>query len=152
MVPLHSDGLATTVATQVTKPQTVRLRTPQRATVVVSRDISLVTAPTDAQMLLEVPQVLVQELGIRHATAAAIPATSHVTALSMVVWTALSATNAAARDTSPVTARMLPQLADSKAAPLADSRVDLHKLVAMVAEEDSVIVKCSAIAVVDMAT
>jgi hypothetical protein len=121
----------------------------QPATAVVNRATSRVTVLTAAQMLQAVLPVLADQ-ATRPVTAVELPVTSHVTALSTVGWMEPSAISVDARVTSLVTARTLLQLADSKV-DQADFRVD-HRLVATVELEDSVTVRCSAIAAEDTDT
>lgn len=119
------------------------------ATDVASRVISLAIAPMVVQTLLVLAQVSVVQAVTRPATAAELLDTSHVTAPSMAAWTALNATNVAAKVTSPVTVRMPPQREASKAAKA--SRV-APRLEASPELEDLETARCSAIAAVDTVT
>jgi len=141
---------ATTAATPVTRPQTVRPKTLPLATAVVSKDTSLVIAPTGVHVLVE---LLVPDLALetRLATAAVIPAIFHVTAQSTDAWTEPSAINVDAKATLPVTARTLLLLVDSRVDQLEASKADHHRL-AVTVEEDSEIARCSAIRAVVTAT
>jgi hypothetical protein len=138
------------VATLVTRPQTARPKTLPLATAVVSKDISLVIAPTEVPVLVGL-LVLDLALETRLVTAAVIPAISHVIAQSTGAWTELSATNADGKATLPATVRTLPLPVDSRVDPLEASKADHHRL-AVTAEEDSEIARCSAIRAVATAT
>jgi len=117
---------------------------------VVSKDISLATAPTEVPVLVEL-LVLDLALETRLAIAVVIPAISHVTAQSMDAWMEPSATNVDAKATLPATARMLLLPVDSRVDQLEASKVDHHRPV-VTAEEDLEIARCSAIRAVATAT
>lgn len=106
---------ATTVAIQATRPLTVLLKTRPLAMAAESRVTFLVTALTDAPMLLAVLLVLVLFKATRLAIAVALRVTSHVTALLTDVWMVLSAISAVAKDTSLDIVRMPLQQVVSKA-------------------------------------
>ena len=114
-----------------------------------SKVTSLAIALTVVQMQLAALQVS-EAQETKPATAAEPQDISHVTALSMVAWMALSATSADARVTSLATARTLLQPEDFREDQVA-FRVVLRP-VDMVELEDSVTVRCSATAAEDMAT